>query len=110
MSAPDPVHRDAVVARLAESRAEISRLLEPPSQAGGEAQAPEPHLPGTFPRSRTMQALMTVRGLGAVGALAGGLLVSRPRLVWRLLRVLPTSAVARLVIGRVIAALRGAKP
>ena len=54
-----------------------------------------------------MRALMTGRGLGAVSAIAGGLLLSRPRLAWRLLRLLPTSAVTRMVIGRVVEALRG---
>jgi hypothetical protein len=41
-----------------------------------------------------------------VGALAGGLLLARPRMAWRLLRMLPTGAVTRMVIGRVMGAMR----
>jgi hypothetical protein len=54
-----------------------------------------------------MRALMTGRGIGAVGALAGGLLLARPRMAWRLLRMLPTGAVTRMVVGRLIGAMRG---
>jgi hypothetical protein len=35
------------------------------------------------------------------------LLLARPRLAWRLLRLLPTSAVTRVVMSRVIGGLRG---
>jgi hypothetical protein len=106
MSPPQKTDRDAILARLAETRAEIGRLLEPPPD-GDHDTAAGPAIDGQFPRSRTMRALMTGRGLGAAGAIASGLLLSRPRLVWRLLRVLPTSAVARMVLGRVIGSMRG---
>lgn len=107
MSAPGEAEREALLARLAESRAEISRLLEPPAPGGADEAAAESRPDGSFPRSRLMRALMSGRGLGAVGAIAGGLVLSRPRLAWRLLRLLPTSAVTRMVIGRVVGALRG---
>jgi hypothetical protein len=54
-----------------------------------------------------MRALMSGRGIGAIGAMAGGLLLARPRVAWRLLRLLPTGAVARMVMGRVVGAMRG---
>jgi hypothetical protein len=100
--------RDAIMARLAQSRTEIARLLEPPSEPenGGAGSRPS-GVRGGFPRSRTMQALMSGRGLGAVGAVAGGLLLARPGLAWRLIRILPTSAVTRMLMGKVLGAMRG---
>jgi len=104
----DSSEREAIMARLAQSRGEISRLLEPPPPGEGEGERPGPGgVAGGFPRSRTMRALMTGRGIGAVGALAGGLLLARPRMAWRLLRMLPTGAVTRMVVGRLIGAMRG---
>jgi hypothetical protein len=100
----DAAARDEILARLAQSRAEIRRVLEPPSAASaeerpaGEADA--------FPRSRTMQALLSGRGLGAAGAVLGGLLVARPALAWRLLKLLPTSALARMFLVKFTAAMR----
>ena len=55
-----------------------------------------------FPRSRTMQMLMSGRGLGTLGALAAGLIVARPALALRLAanaagqRNRPDAAAARL--------------
>jgi len=94
--------RKAILARLAESRAEIKRVLEPDDtgEKGGEN--------GTgFPRSRTMRALMSSRGLGAVGATAAGLIMARPALAWRLIRMLPTGALLRMGLARVLGGLRG---
>lgn len=108
MTSGDSSERDAIMARLAQSRGEISRLLEPPPPGESEGEQTGPSgLAGGFPRSRTMRALMTGRGIGAVGALAGGLLLARPRMAWRLLRMLPTGAVTRMVVGRLIGAMRG---
>jgi len=97
--------RDETLARLAQSRAEIRRLLEPPPDefAGGSPGAREP---GTFPRSRAMRALMGGGGLGAAGAILAGLFIARPMLMWRLIRMLPTGALARAAIVRGIAAMR----
>lgn len=108
MSHEDEAARDAVLAKLSDSRAEIRRLLEP-SPPAGSADAAHPGSGGpesAFPRSRTMRMLMSGRGLGAVGALAGGLLVARPALAWRLIRLLPTSAVARMIVARIISGIR----
>jgi len=93
-----------LLARLAESRAEIKRLLEPRTDESGEAGAED----GTgFPRSRTMRALMSGRGLGAVGATAAGLLMARPALAWRLIRMLPTGALLRMGLARVLGGMQG---
>jgi hypothetical protein len=72
----DSAQRETL-ARLAQSRAEICSLLDPPppSDRANESGATAT---GAFPRSRTMRLLMSGRGLGTVGALAGGLLLARP--------------------------------
>jgi hypothetical protein len=100
-SQQDAAARDAILVRLAHSRAEIRRLLEPPVADGSAEPGPNAS-PGGFPRSRTMQALMSGRGLGAIGAIASGVVLSRPALAWRLIRLLPTSAVARMLLARIM--------
>jgi hypothetical protein len=102
--------RDAILARLAQSRAEIRGLLEPPVADAATGQAPAGSL-GGFPRSRTMQALMSGRGIGTIGAIASGLVLARPALAWRLIRLLPTGAVARAILTRVMRSVgAAAKP
>jgi hypothetical protein len=101
--------RQDTLARLAASRAEIRRILEPPPRA------PEPE-PGAvsgggdvFPRSRTMKLLMSGRGAGTVGAVVGGLLLARPALAFKVLRLLPTGALARMLLVKGITMLRSTK-
>jgi len=96
--------RAAIIARLAASREELRQILEPPPKNEGNSAAGD-H-PGGFPRSRTMQLLMSGRGLGTVGAAAAGLLVARPALALRLLRMLPAGALARMLLTRAVIALR----
>jgi hypothetical protein len=98
--------RAVILARLAASREELRRALDPPrNEADGGTSKRGDH-PGGFPRSRTMQALMSGRGLGTMGAAAVGLLIARPGLALRLLRMLPAGAVAKTLLLRTIAALR----
>jgi hypothetical protein len=105
MTERDEEARAQILARLAESREELRQRLDPPrNQPGGESKAGD--YPGGFPRSRTMQMLMSGRGLGTVGALAAGLLIARPALALRLLRMLPASAVARMLMLKAFTALR----
>ena len=87
------------------SREELRRILEPPPNEP-DTGSKDGDGPGGFPRSRTMQALMSGRGLGTLGAAAAGLLVARPGLALRLLRLLPAGAVAKTLLIRGIAALR----
>jgi hypothetical protein len=101
----DEAARQEVLARLAQSRAEICRLLEPPPAESTEARL-QSEAAGEFPRSRTLRMLMSGRGLGAVGALLGGFLIARPALAWRLVGLLRSSAVARMLLLRAIGALR----
>lgn len=100
--------RAEILARLAVSREELQRILDPPRNEPGAAgsRAPGGDRPGGFPRSRTMQMLMSGRGLGTLGAAAVGLLVARPRLVLRLLRILPVGAVAKTLLLRGLTSLR----
>lgn len=107
MTARDEQARAEIRARLAVSREELRRLLDPPRQesdANGSAGAARAS--GEFPRSRTMKMLMGSRGLGMLGAVAGGLFIARPALALRLLRMLPSGAVGRMLLMKAIAALR----
>jgi hypothetical protein len=53
-----------------------------------------------------MKLLLSGRGVGTVGAVVGGLLIARPAIAFRLLRMLPTGAVARMMLIKAISALR----
>jgi hypothetical protein len=105
------VDRDAqakslIHARLVQSREELRAILDPPPLNSGDgSQAPRNGNAG-FPRSRTMQMLLSSRGLGTLGALAGGLLVARPALALRLLRFVPAGSVAKMIMARAIGALK----
>jgi hypothetical protein len=97
--------RSDTLAKLAQSRAEIRRVLDPPvhpDAAAGEQGGRD----GMFPRSRTMRMLLSVRGVGTVGALAGGLLLARPALALKLLRMIPAGAVGRMLLVKALAALK----
>jgi len=99
------VRRNETLVRLAASRAEILGIFEPapaesaPGTAAGGAS-------GTFPRSRTLRLLLSGRGVGTVGAVVGGLVMARPALALRLLRMIPASAVARVLLVEAITGLR----
>lgn len=104
MTDQDAQTRNEILVRLAASREELRRVLEPPQQ-----ESRVDGVPGDaagFPRSRTMRMLMSGRGLGTLGAMVGGLLISRPSLALRLMRMLPVGAVAQAVLLRVFSALR----
>jgi len=108
MTDHDAAARAEILARLAGSREELRHVLDRTRdgpEAGGSKPGERPG-PGGFPRSRTMQMLMSGRGLGTLGAAAAGLLIARPGLALRLLRILPASAVAKTLLIRTIAALR----
>lgn len=103
----DAAERDLIRIRLAQSREELRQILDPPptQSNGGGAGGGNDH--SGFPRSRTMQMLLSGRGLGTLGALAGGLLIARPALALRLLRFIPASAVAKMLMARAVSALKG---
>lgn len=103
----EDAERRQTLARLAASRAEIRRILERPPRAGSASpQDASGAVPGVFPRSRTMKLLLSGRGVGTVGAVVGGLLIARPAIAFRLLRMLPTGAVARMLLIKAVSALR----
>ena len=104
------VDRDAqakslIHAKLVQSREELRSILDPPPGEYGDSQAPRNGY-GGFPSSRTMQMLLSGRGLGTLGALAGGLLIARPALALRLLKFVPASAVAKIIMARAVGALK----
>jgi hypothetical protein len=104
-----PVHaaREDTLARLAASRAEIRRLLEPPPRVSpGDGPDSGGAPTGAFPRSRTMKMLLSARGAGTLGALACGVVVARPQLALRLLRMLPAGAIGRILLAKAMSALR----
>ena len=103
--AEDSNARKAILDKLAQSREEMRRVLDPPRGEPDGGDAPQ-NSRGEFPRSRTMRALLSSRGLGAVGALTGGLLLARPTLALRLLRMVPVSAVGKMLLARAITGLR----
>jgi hypothetical protein len=104
MTEQDEAARAEILVRLAASREELRRLFDPSrgeSSVRGSGEAL-----GGFPRSRTMQMLMNGRGLGTLGAVASGLLIARPGLAFKLLRMLPLSAVAKALLVRGMAMMR----
>lgn len=109
MADRDAAARDLVRSRLAQSRAELRLLLDPPPVDSGGSGESRVNGHAGFPRSRTMQTLLSSRGLGTLGALAGGLLIARPALALRLLRLVPASAVAKMLMAKAVSALK-AKP
>ncbi len=53
-----------------------------------------------------MRLLLSGRALGTVGALVSGLVLARPALAFKLLRMLPTGALARMLVVKAVSALR----
>jgi hypothetical protein len=93
----DAAARALTLAKLAQSRAELRALLDPPRPESG-ADASSGGRRSEFPRSRTMQTLLSGRGMGAAGALIGGLLIARPALALRVLRMVPAGAVGKMLL------------
>ena len=109
MRANDDASREDTLARMEASRAEIRRILDPPPRDAADAESGMGVGAG-FPRSRTMRMLMSGRGAGTVGAVVGGLLLARPALAFRLLRLLPTGAVAKMLLVKGLSTMRSRKP
>jgi hypothetical protein len=101
----DETLRTEILSRLSASREELRAILDPPRPGPGADGTSGAHS-GGFPRSRTLQVLMSGRGLGTLGAVAAGLVVARPALALRLLRMLPAGAVARMLLARAVTAVR----
>jgi hypothetical protein len=102
----DAAARSQIHAKLVQSREELRAILDPPPGDYGDGGQAPGHARAVFPRSRTMQMLMSGRGMGTLGALAGGLLIARPALALRLLRFVPVSSVAKILMARAIGALK----
>ena len=116
MDITDDAAKLETLAKLAQSRAEIRHVLEPPPRrahlgpdAGTDASVSDgEHAPadGVFPRSYTMRMLMSGRGIGTISAIVGGLALARPALALKLLRMLPTGALARMAVVKAVTAFR----
>jgi hypothetical protein len=107
MTDKEEADRAEILARLAASRDEIRRVLDPPPRKEADDSAATEHRNGGgFPRSRTMQMFTSGAGLGTLGAMAAGPLIARPALALRLLRMLPASAVAKTLLLRALGMLR----
>ncbi len=93
--------RDEVIARLERSRAELRALLEPGDTGIASRRATAS---GRFPRSHTMRLLTSKQGAGTVAAVGVGLLLSRPAMALRLVKLIPLGAVVRMMILRLFTA------
>lgn len=105
MTNHDAHARSLVYTKLAQTREEVRAILDPPPLHEGE----NGQLAGSasgFPRSRTMRMLLSGKGLGTLGALTGGLLIARPMLALRLLRLVPASAVAKMLLSKAVGSLK----
>jgi len=97
MHDPQNPDRAEIEARLARTREELLALFQPQI----DARAAELQNPGeVFPRSRTFRLLLSYKGLGAVGVAACGFLLARPALAMRLIRLVPVTALARMLLRR----------
>ena len=105
MADRDASARSLIHTRLAQSREELRAVLDPPRRDDGGGNLPGEER-GGFPRSRTRRVLLSSRGLGTMGALAGGLLLARPALALRLLKFVPASAVAKILMAKAVGALK----
>jgi hypothetical protein len=106
MTDRDEAARAEILTKLALSREELRRVLDPPRRspdAGGSSTGDQA---GRFPRSRTLRMLMSGRGMGTLGAVVAGLLVARPALALRILRMLPAGAIGKMLLVRAVSALR----
>lgn len=103
----DDADRELTIASLARSRARLKELLDPVEPGGGSGTTAA-RTRGGFPRSRTMRLLAGRHGAGTAAALGVGLLLTRPAMGLRLLRMIPMGAIARLLLSRLFTA-SGAK-
>ena len=97
-------HPDAAVEsateRMARSRAELQRLLEP-SHAADDAHA-DRGTGSAFPRSAIMRAITQNGGKTGLAMLAVALFAAKPRLAMRLLRYLPVSAITKSLVAQFV--------
>lgn len=105
MISAEQLTRASALAKLASTREELRALFEP-ADASANAGASGTRAVAAFPRSRTMQMLLSGKGLGTVGALVGGVIAARPALALRLLRLVPVTAVGKLLLGKGIGMMR----
>jgi hypothetical protein len=99
MSAIIEKDRTPTESRLAETRQQLVDLFTADRQESAAGQPASPRA-GSFPRSHTIRLLLGKQGLGALAVIIGGILVARPAIAWRLLRLLPIKTFARTMFVR----------
>lgn len=80
--------------KLDESRNELRHLLH------DEIGEPQPKDSRAFPRSKTVKFLTSSKAIGVLAIAAAGVLIMRPRVATRLLRLVPASSMARMLAMR----------
>ncbi len=94
--------RAEIEARLAGTREEFLAVFQPEIDAR-DALARDAR--GAFPQSRTLKFLLRHKGAAGTVALAiGGLVLSRPALALRLVRLLRLAALAKFLLRRPLSA------
>jgi hypothetical protein len=106
MADSEEAARSEILSRLDVSREQLRGIFDPPRKERGAGAPSSEEEHGEFPRSRTMRMLLNGRGLATLGTVAAGLFIARPALALRLLRLLPASGIARMILLRAFAALR----
>lgn len=82
---------------ITESRAELRRLLH-------EEATEQPRSADAFPRSKTMRFLKSRGAIGLAAAVAGGVLLAKPGLAVKALRIIPVNMLVRVLTARLISA------
>ena len=104
MANHDADARSLVRSKLSQTREELRAILDPPPIIDENGQSSRSS--SGFPRSRTMQMLLSGKGLGTLGAVAGGLLIARPMVALRLLRLVPVSTVAKMLLSKALGSMK----
>jgi hypothetical protein len=80
----------------------LQQLFEPEESAtpAGDARGGRQH--GAFPRSMTMKLLTKGSGAGGLAVMALALFATSPTKAMRLLRLLPMSAITKILVARFI--------
>ena len=94
---------EPAAARLARSRAELQELFEPEQTATAPGADPRTaRQRGAFPRSMTMRLLTKGSGAGGLAVMALALFATSPTKAMRLLRLLPMSAITKILVAQFI--------
>jgi hypothetical protein len=94
---PDDDSAPAVI-RMSRNREELQHIFIGEEETEGQSGAGR----HAFPRSKTMRLLTGNGGIALLAIGAGSLLLMKPKLLMRAARMIPMSAVARMVAARIL--------